>query len=189
MRHVPVLTLLLATLASGAGCGRERLEPPDVERPAAPLGTAVDHFPEAGLIVQRPGNWPLVRGRSPLVASAASGTATVALWRYRRSEPLPREDAALDAAQKALEQAARARDGDFALDRARRVEVDGAPGIQLLGTEKVAGRERRVRSTHVYAKEAEFVVDAYAEPADFARVDKEVFRPLVRTLRIEPPTS
>ena len=44
-----------------------------------------------------------------------------------------------------------------------------------------------MRSTHVYAKGAEFVVDAYAAPRDFATVDRSVFRPLVRSFKIDPP--
>jgi hypothetical protein len=46
-----------------------------------------------------------------------------------------------------------------------------------------------VRSTHVYAKQAEVVVDAYVAPRDFVNVDREVFRPLVRSLKIDPPRS
>jgi hypothetical protein len=44
-----------------------------------------------------------------------------------------------------------------------------------------------VRSTHVYAKGAEYVIDAYVAPRDFANVDRVVFRPLVRSVKIDPP--
>jgi len=151
------------------------------------VGSFPVEYPDAGVRFQAPGGWPFERGRSPLVASAASGTATVAVWRYPRSEPLPRDEAALEAAREALVDAAKSRDPRFALERSRRVEVDGAPGVELLGTESVAGYERRVRSTHVYAKGAEFVIDAYAAPRDFAAVDPEVIRPLVRSFKIDPP--
>ena len=178
----------IATVAAlAAGCGRERIEPPDTVRPAAPAGTASEAYPQAGLFLERPGNWPFRPGRPPLVASASSGTATVALWRYERAEALPRGRAALEAAQAALEQAVKARDGTFALEEGRRVEVDGAAAVQLLGTESVAGQKRRVRSTHVYAKGAEVVLDAYAPEADFARVDREVFAPILSSMRIDPP--
>ncbi len=69
----------------------------------------------------------------------------------------------------------------------KRVEVDGAPAIELLGTATIAGEKRRVRSTHVYAKGAEIVLDAYAPEQEFARVDREVFRPIAASLRIDPP--
>ena len=169
------------------GCGRERLVPPDTVRPAPPEGQAAEAFPKAGLFLDRPGNWPFQPGRPPLVASASSGTATVALWRYLRSEPLPREGAALDAAQTALEEAAKVRDETFVLEEGTQLEVDGAPAVQLLGTETVAGQKRRVRSTHVYAKGAEVVLDAYAPANEFERVDREVFGPIVTSLRIDPP--
>jgi hypothetical protein len=169
------------------GCGRERIDPPDTTRPAVPAGIVPAAFPQAGLFFDRPENWPFQPGRPPLVASASSGTATVAVWRYLRSEPLPEGDAALEAAQQALEDAARARDRTFTLEEGRRLKVDGAPAIQLLGTESVAGSKRRVRSTHVYAKGAEIVLDAYAPEAEFARVDSEVFTPIVESLRIDPP--
>src|ERR671916_2239929 len=96
--------LALASLVA-AGCGRERIEPPDTVRPAAPAGTGSEAFPKDGLFLERPGNWPFRPGRPPLVASTSSGTATVALWRYLRSETLPRTPEALAAAQDALEQA------------------------------------------------------------------------------------
>ncbi|HEX8207079.1 MAG TPA: hypothetical protein VF587_13545 [Solirubrobacteraceae bacterium] len=185
MRRKVALAFFVPVLL--AGCGRERLTPPDTVRPAAPLGTGAEAFPKDGLFLDRPGNWPFRPGRPPLVASTSNGTATVALWRYLRSEPLPRESAALETAQTSLEQAAKARDGTFELERSTRVKVDGAPGIELRGTETIAGRKRRVRSTHVYAKEAEVVLDAYAAPEDFDRVDKEVFDPIVTSLRIDPP--
>jgi hypothetical protein len=181
-----VLTVLpLLTLA----CGRDRIEPPDTVRPATPTASEEQGFPRAGLFLDRPGNWPFVAGRAPLVASASSGTATVALWRYLRSEPLPREDAALQDAQQALEDAARNRDASFVVDEGRRTEVDGAPAVELLGTETVAGQKRRVRSTHVYAKGAEVVLDAYAPEQEFERVDREVFAPMLESLRIDPPTG
>ncbi len=182
--HRSALTLV-ALLA--AGCGADRAAVPDVERPATggPRGDVA--FPAAGMAFEAPSAWRFSPGKAPLVASTSSGAATIALWRYPRSEPLPREDAALDAAQEALLGAIRTRDPRFAERDVRRVEIDGAPGIEVVGDQHVSGRERRVRSTHVYAKEAEYVVDAYAPPEDFAGVDRAVFRPLLRSLKIDPP--
>ena len=183
----PTAAAACFALLTTAGCGRERIEPPDPTRPAAPEGVAPEAYPTAGLFLERPGNWPFQAGRPPLVASASSGTATVALWRYVRSEPLPRADEELASAQDLLEQAVRARDPSFELSRGRRVEVDGAPGLQLVGTETVAGKKRRVRSTHVYAKGAEVVLDAYAPADEFERVDRTVFAPILESLKIDPP--
>ena len=41
-----------------------------------------------------------------------------------------------------------------------------------------------MRSTHVYAKAAEVVVDTYAAPEHFEAIDETVFRPLVTTMKI-----
>jgi hypothetical protein len=173
----------LATL----GCGRDRIRPPDTVRPEPPAGVVSEAYPDVGLFFDRPGNWPFRRGRPPQVAGASSGTATVALWRYLRSEPLPRAQGPLNDAQDALVDAVKARDPTFVLERGTNVEVDGAPAIELLGTQTVDGQQRRVRSVHAYAKGAEVVVDAYAPPEEFARVDRDVFRPLIESLRIDPP--
>ncbi|HEV2061383.1 MAG TPA: hypothetical protein VGR12_00910 [Solirubrobacteraceae bacterium] len=186
MRRGVLMLLALLTLVA-TGCGRDRIDPPDTIPPAPPVGTAQEAFPEEGLFLERPGNWPFRPGRPPLVASTSNGTATVALWRYLRSEPLPREPDAVEDAQAALEEAAKARDPTFELQRSTRTEVDGAPAIELRGTETIAGRKRRVRSIHVFAKEAEVVLDAYAAPEDFERVDREVFDPIVESLKIDPP--
>jgi hypothetical protein len=44
-----------------------------------------------------------------------------------------------------------------------------------------------VRSTHIYAHGAEYVVDAYADADSFRAIDAQVFRPLLRTLRVSSP--
>jgi hypothetical protein len=188
-RPIAATACTVSAVVTLTGCGRERIAPPDTLRPAPPAGSAPESFPQAGVRLDRPGNWPFAAGKPPLVASASSGTATVALWRYVRSEPLPRGDAALDAAETALEDAAKVRDATFALDETRRLKVDGEPAIQLLGDETVAGQKRRVRSTHVYAQGAEIVLDAYAAAGEFARVDREVFEPMIGSLRIGPATG
>ena len=184
----PTLTAALAaTLA--AGCGAERLETPDASRPFTVEGPALRSFPAAGVSFQAPADWRFDLGKEPLVATTSSGSATIAIWRYPRTETLPRDDIALDQADGALQEAAKTRDESFRVQQSRRVRVDGAGGIQLVGIEQVAGRERRVRSTHVYAKGAEYVIDTYASTRDFALIDRTVFRPLVRTFKIDPPRS
>ena len=184
----PALTAaLLATLA--AGCGADRLDTPDASRPYTIEGPTERAFPAAGVSFEAPGDWRFDPGKAPLVATTSSGTATIAIWRYPRTEALPRDDIALDQADGALREAAKARDENLRVQQSRKVRVDGARGIQLVGIEQVAGRERQVRSTHVYAKGAEYVIDTYAGLRDFALVDRTVFQPLVRTFKIDPPRS
>ena len=181
------LALASAAAVLTAGCGAARLEAPDPSRPFSTGGTAVREFPVEGLRFAAPADWSFDRGQPPLVASATSGSATIAIWRYPRTEPLPRTDAELDAAGRALQDAARTRDRTFEKQVARRIRVDGARAVELVGTERVNGRPRRVRSTHVYAKGAEFVIDAYAAPRDFDIVDQSIFQPLIRSTKIDPP--
>lgn len=121
------------------------------------------------------------------MTTIATGQAAVSIFRYPRTEPLPATPAALDAAAAALVDAARTRDPTFAEIKRARLRVDGRPAVVVRGTETVAGQPRTVRSTHVYAFGGEVVVDAIAPAEDFKRVDAEVFRPLVRSLRIRAP--
>jgi hypothetical protein len=177
--HAAIAVLIALAVA---GCGRDRLDAPDVEDPANPAPAVRQAYPRLGLYFERPGNWPFTAGRAPLVASTASGTASVALWRYPRSEPLPTDTQALADAQQQLETAARNRDPTFAVERSRRTKVDGARAIEVVGSGTIAGQRRRIRSTHVYAKGNEVVIDAYAAPKDFDRLDEAVFKPLVESL-------
>ena len=189
MRLARPLTLLATVLAAltAAGCGSERLATPDLQRPAEPGPATRATFPAAGLIFDRPSAWRFTPGTEPLVTSGGSGTAVVAVWRYPRSEPLPRERPALEDAQDTLESALTARDPTFELTSSRITEADGAPAIEVEGLQTIAGQRRRVRSLHAYAKGAEVVVDAYAADQDFGTMDRKVFRPLMRSLKIDPP--
>jgi hypothetical protein len=180
---------LLALAAPAAGCGRDRLSAPNLERPAASRALKPLTLPQAGLGLRVPSAWYFEPGNDPLVTAGGSGTAVVAVWRYRRAERLPRSRADLRTARKELERAVKARDQSFELESARIIRVDGAPAIQLVGRQTVGGQPRRVRSTHAYAEGAEIVIDAYAAETDFAKVDDEVLRPLVRSLTIDPPQA
>jgi hypothetical protein len=183
--------VLLATAALlAAGCGAARVEPPDPAQPFATSAPSPREFPAAGIRFRAPGDLPFEPSDAPpLVTATSTGTATIAVWRYQRSEPLPRSDTALQDAETALRDAVRTRDPQFEVDRVRRVKVDGAPALQVLGTGRVAGRERRMRSTHVYAKGHEIVVDTYAAPEHFAFADEAIFAPLLRSVKIDPPTA
>jgi hypothetical protein len=59
----------------------------------------------------------------------------------------------------------------------------------LVGQEVIGGQVRLVRSTHVFAHQAEVVVDAYAPPSTFPAVNQSVFGPLVASLRLQKPKS
>jgi hypothetical protein len=178
--------LILATLpVLAAGCGNAATRVPDVSIPAAPRHW-VPANPPGGVHLRIPSNWDKQPATGPMIAAVFSGRATVALWRYPRSEPLPSGAATLRAAEKALVATVRRRDPTFRLAAARTVRVGGARAVELLGTETINGRRVRVRSTHVYAGGSELVIDAYAPPARFAALDRSVFVPLTESVRIDP---
>jgi hypothetical protein len=181
--------LLTAAALVLAGCGNERTPAPDVRTPGPPIGTMQARYPEHGIAFKAPGGWRLAPGDAPLVATVQTGQATIAVWRYPRSEPLPRTQAHLEAARDALIAAATARDSTFKPIKTAVTRVDGAPAVQVRATETIDGQPRTVRSTHVYKRGAEVVVDAYAPAKDFRRVDAQAFRPMLRSLRITKPRA
>jgi hypothetical protein len=67
--------------------------------------------------------------------------------------------------------------------------VDGYPAIELDAFERINGRPRRVRSTHVFTGSSEVVLDEYAPAALFHSVDHAVFSPLKRSLHLSPAVS
>jgi hypothetical protein len=185
MRRVSSLACAAAVFA--AGCGNQQSEPPDASVPARPAGTTPAAFATQGVSFAAPGGWHVQAGQAPLVATVQSGTAQIAIWRYPRTEPLPKTQEQLTQARDLLLQSAKARDQTFKEAKTTITKLGGHPAIQVRGTETVSGQARTVRSTHVYAFGAEIVVDAYA-PADvFGRVDQEAFRPLVLSLSLRAP--
>jgi hypothetical protein len=187
MRRASSLACAAAAIMA-CGCGNQQSEPPDVSAPVHPVGTTPASFDNQGVRFGVPGGWHLRGGAAPLVATVQSGTATIAVWRYPRTEPLPKTKAQLTQARDLLLQTAKARDQTFKEVKTAITKLGSHPAIQVRGTETISGQARSVRSTHVYAFGAEIVVDAFAPAAVFGRVDSEVFRPLLRSLRLRSPS-
>ncbi len=180
--------LAVVTAVLVAGCGNDRQPSPDVATPGPAFGSERVVYPEAGLTLERsPAGWARIGGVPPAVVTIATGQATIGIFRYPRTEPLPRTTEQLDAAATALVAAAKARDPTFTEIKRARLKVDGQPAVQVRGTETIDGQSRTVRTTHVYAHGGEIVIDAYAPQDSFRRVDEQVFRPLVATLGVDPP--
>jgi len=189
-RRVPVALLTAVPVALGLGaCGNERTKPPDVTaiRPANVFVASA--FPDAGIALERPSTWLVEKGAAPLVATITSGRVTIAIWRYPRNEPLPETPEQLDAAKDVLVAAAQARDTTLKVTQAKGTRAARSPAVVIVADETVAGQPRRVRSTHVYAHGGEIVVDAFAPPGDYAKVEDPVFRRIVRSLRLSVPTA
>jgi hypothetical protein len=182
------ISLTLAVLAV-AGCGNERQHASAVTGTSKPAKATRLAYPAAGVSLAAPRNWYRGPGSRPLVALIASGPAIVAVWRYPRTEPLPAAKSELEQAQANLSDAVHSRDRSVRIENTKVVDVNGVKGIQLVATEHVSGQPRRVRSTHLFDRRAEIVIDAYAPPGDFARLDSSVFQPLLSSLRLRAPGS
>lgn len=176
--------LLLSASALLAGCGDARTPVPDVRTPDAPQGTRDVRLKAAGVRFTAPGNWADLPAEGARAGGIQSKTATLAVWRYPRSEPLPASSGALAQARRRLVELIKRRDSTFRLRAGRSLRLDGARAIEVTGNATIAGLPFRVRSTHVFRRGAEVVLDAYAPPAVFDRVDATVFQPLLRTLRL-----
>ncbi len=185
-RAIGAIVVVAAVLA---GCGNDRTPRPDLSLIAGP-GTFRDvKYADFGLSLRAPNRWRLVEGEAPQVATIVSGDAQIAIWRYQRSEPLPVDRAQLKAAREALVAQVESRDKTFALTSSRLVIKPGLRGVELVGQGTNQGQRRSVRSLHAYANGYEVVVDAFAPPRDFARVDEQTFGPVSRSLRLRPPKS
>jgi hypothetical protein len=173
--------MLMAMVA--CGCGNDRAVPPDTRMPEMPVGSRLTVLDRAGVRFTSPGNWAVLDPQGARAGGVRSRTATVAVWRYKRTEPLPDDAAALRRVRKLLVERVRSRDPSFELRSARLVRHAGARGIELVGSQTIAGRRVGVRSSHLFARRGEIVVDAYAPTDWFARLDAGVFRPLLRSMR------
>jgi hypothetical protein len=184
----PALAAACGLLAiASAGCGNQRAKPIDLSHALTPKGRQVLSFPAAGLQVRAPANWHTADEQPPFVKLVFSGRATIAIWRYRRSEQLPKDAGSLDRARQALIDAAKARDKSLRLRRSQVTRIGGVPAVVLIAVERIGPGVRAVRSTHLYAHGGEIVVDAYAPPSEFATLDRTAFRPLLSSLRITRP--
>ena len=144
-------------------------------------------FPEAGISFTPPPGFQVKPGKGRLVASVEAGHGTIAIWRYPRKEELPETKDELKAARDALLEAAAEADETFEPIKTAPTEIAGHPAVQIRARETIAGRPRTVRSSHIYAYGAEVIVDAYAAHDRFREIDAQVFRPMLRSLRVTEP--
>ena len=182
------MVVLAVGVAALTGCGDARTPTPDVTTPAAPSGQTIARFASAGLLLRAvPANWRVQPGQSPLVATISSGAGTLAIWRYQRTQPLPRTHAALRQALAALLATVRARDATFQPLRSKVTRIDHQPAIVLLGLATIDGNRRETPSTHVFAYGADVVLDAYAPAPAFVSSDRLAFLPMIRSMRLRRP--
>lgn len=188
--RISIVLVLLAV--APAGCGNEQTPVPDLSLVPAPKAFREAPFDAQGVRFRAPTNWRVLPGQAPQVATVAIGGAQVAIWRYPRTEPLPETRAQLNAARDALVAQIESRDPTFKLTSTRLVLKKGLRAVEVVGVGMNLTNQtvqRSMRSLHAYGRGAEIVMDAFAPPKDFARIDEQTFGPMTRSLRLGPPTG
>ncbi len=191
-RALQISTVLVLLAAPLAGCGNEPTPVPDLTLVPAPKAFREAPFDAQGVRFRAPTNWRVIPGQSPQVATVAIGSAQVAVWRYPRTEPLPETRAQLNAARDALVAQIESRDPTFKLTSTRLVIKEGLRAVEVVGTGANLTNQsvqRSMRSLHAYGRGAEVVMDAFAPPKDFARIDEQTFGPMTRSLKLRAPTG
>jgi len=174
--------LFIALSGALAGCGNSRTPVPDVATPDAPQGARDVRL--KGVRFKAPVNWADLQPQGARTGGIQSKTATMAIWRYPRTEPLPAGRQALEEVRGLLVGRIKQRDASFVVTNERSTRLAGARAIVVTGKASIAGLPFRIRSTHLFKDGTETVVDAYARPQDFERVDTTVFKPVLSTLRL-----
>jgi len=189
---------LLVTLVAGAavllaGCGNARTPVPELGLIPAPKDFRDAPFKAQGVQFRAPTNWRIVTGDDATqLATIAIGDAQIGIWRYERTEPVPETRAQLGAARQALVAQIERRDPTFKLTSTRLVLKPGFRGVEVIGvgTNLTNGSiQRSLRSLHAFGHGMEVVMDAFAPPRDFARVDEQTFGPMARSLRLSAPAA
>jgi hypothetical protein len=194
LRFVVTALVVCCSLVSLGGCGNSRTPVPDPSQPVQPSSFRTLRYSGSSVALGlkrswsiefgAPSNWSIVKRKPPVVTVVTSGAAVVALWRYGRKAPVPAGTEAYARVRQELIDVARNRDRSLQLISAKTVRVGSDPGIELDALESIGGQRRRVRSTHVFVAGAELVLDEYAPLAVFHSVDRAVFLPLKRSLRL-----
>jgi hypothetical protein len=168
----------IALLSALSGCGTQPLPTPDPLDVKPPQGSMTSSNRQLGLTWQVPRNWRRAVRKPPGLFRLVSGGAEV-----------PADAAALRAAKDALVAEIMRRDPAFRVASTRTRTVAGLPAIEVDGTQTLLGREIRTRSVHVYKPPVEYVLEALAPPADFAKAADGVLEPLLGSLRFGKPAG
>ena len=147
-----------------AGCGDQRPAAPDITTPRPPDGTHPDGVSGRGGDACRcRTRGGAEQGTSPLVASIASGTAR---WRSGATRGPSRRPRSPTRCARPRTRSWAPRTSAIAtlrISRAAVVRFHGRPALRLSGPRRW-GQPRTVRSTHIFTRPREVVVDALAPP-------------------------
>jgi hypothetical protein len=175
--------LIAAAAVALAGCGAEKATTPAV---VVPANTTLQRttYKRAGMTVWLPRASMVTRAKSPAVFRATFGEWYVAGLAYKRKEQLPRNRRELRAARRRLVAEVRRRNRKFKLVSATVTHSHESPAVELVGDQVLDNRTLRTRSLHVYKGQAEYVLEMAAPGEQFATVDREIFGPIARLLRV-----
>jgi hypothetical protein len=155
---------------------------PQVLGPAAPQGFHQVTYRRAGVRLDLPRSWIATPQSPPLVTVISSDGAVIALWRYAGSYP----EAVVHpqyASRRLIAEALR-RQPKLHILASGVHTVDGHPAVELDSVGLVGSVVRRVRSLHVFSRGSEVVLEQYASPTVFERVNRQVFERVSRSLVI-----
>ncbi len=185
-----VAALALTLVLGIAGCGNDPVPVPSLHATASPDGIKSFALPGGDVTFSYPANWALIAREPPGVATVASGGAQVTVWAYRTVSLVTNPATAAKALARLVASLKR-RDPGFVVTKTDVTTVFQAPAVEIDGRSKIGGRPVAVRSVHIYSGVGEYVVDAFADPAVFDRADREVFQPLLVSLKVygRPPLA
>jgi len=189
MRRVRLALLSVVAAILLAGCGNTRTPSPDTGAIPSPAEFREVRYSSEGVSLRVPANWRVLKGSGTQLATVAIGDGQIAIWRYARTEPLPVTRSQLHAARTALVAQIERRDPTFELTSSRLVIKPSLRAVEIVGQATNQGMKRSVRSLHAYGRGHEVVLDAFAPPEDFARVDMQTFARVTRSLRLLRPES
>ena len=184
-----MLAAIAATALLAAGCGNERGTPLDLDA----LGKAgtTKEFVNPGVVrFRHPATWFVAGATPPRYAQLSSGGALASVYAYPRTD-LGTDPASVEAARARLIKSLEGRDPGFLVESARITEVDGSPAVEIRGRGAIAGELVRTRSVHVYRPGVEWLIDAYARPAQFPEADRVAFEPMLTSIKLgeNPPKA
>ena len=185
--RVPVRVVIAVVALLAAGCGNERGTPPDLD--ALGKAGATTEYVNPGVVrFSYPVTWFAAGATPPRYAQLSSGGALASVYAYPRTD-LGSDPASVAAARGRLIKSLESRDPGFLVEGSRVTEVDGSPAVEIRGRGTIAGEPVRIRSIHVYRPGVEWLIDAYARPAQFAEANRVAFVPMLASIRLgkNPP--
>lgn len=179
-----LLTSAVVLCSALSACGDGPTAEPNAGRPNLdPSGEPVALA--GGGSIDVPASWDITPGPAggPELLRATSGQGAIVVWRYPRSEPLPSTRRDLRNARRNLREAILVRDPTFKVTAAILRDGDD-PGVEIAGTDTLAGARRAIRSLHIYSAGNETVVDCIGPLSDAQQFNTTICVPVLESLSV-----